>query len=111
MADCVEKVGVQTSWDSDEACPVEVGSEVRCAFQTFSGSLGHLTPCWKDTGATVKGAAQVNARGSVVYDPIFGGGGGGCGTGRFGYAGADQVLRLTAPTTAALTDPSATCPF
>jgi IS5 family transposase len=48
LADFVEKVGIQTGWGSDEGCFVEVEPEVRCALRVFSGSLGHLRPCWQE---------------------------------------------------------------
>src|SRR3712207_5702206 len=43
-ADCVDKVGIQTGWDSDEACAVEVTTGVKCILRAFSGSFGHLRP-------------------------------------------------------------------
>jgi hypothetical protein len=42
LADFVEKVGIQTGWNSDAASLIEGGSAVRCILRAFSGSLGHL---------------------------------------------------------------------
>jgi hypothetical protein len=44
MADFVEKVGIQTGWDGDAACLVEVRTVLKCILRAFSGSLGHLRP-------------------------------------------------------------------
>jgi hypothetical protein len=44
LADFVDKVGIQTSWDSDAACLVDVWTVVRCILRAFSGSLGHMRP-------------------------------------------------------------------